>query len=311
MADVRSMNPADGPLCHYRYAWIPKRQSSRLVEVPKPRLREIQRKLLREILDLVPVHRAAHGFRRGYSCRTFVEPHVGRDVILRMDLRNFFPAIPAPRIHALFETLGYPEAVARLLAGLCTNRVPMVVARRGAASWTEAKRLGVPHLPQGAPTSPALANLCALHLDFRLDGLSQALGGQYTRYADDLAISGGEELRRASQRIPALVAAIALDEGFEINHRKTRAMHRGRRQMLTGIVVNTKANVPRQEFDRLKAILSNCVRNGAASQNREGVTDFRAHLAGRVAYVRSLNPGRGAKLEAILSRITWKQEVAG
>jgi len=107
-ADVRGMNPPEGPLCHYRYMWVPKSYGMRLMEVPKTRLREIQRRILRGIIDPIPVHRAAHGFRRGKSCRTYVEPHVGREVVLRMDLRNFFPSIPAPRIHALFDTLGYP-----------------------------------------------------------------------------------------------------------------------------------------------------------------------------------------------------------
>ncbi|HXF79946.1 MAG TPA: hypothetical protein VN598_13845, partial [Usitatibacter sp.] len=131
LADVRGINPAGGRLCHYRYAWVPKRYGMRLMEAPKPRLRGIQRRILREILDPVPVHAAAHGFRKGHSCRSFVEPHVGRAVVLRIDLRNFFPGIPAPRIHALFAMLGYPEAVARLLTGLCTNAVPMRLARQG------------------------------------------------------------------------------------------------------------------------------------------------------------------------------------
>jgi RNA-directed DNA polymerase len=165
--------------------------------------------------------------------------------------------------------------------------------------------LGIPHLPQGAPTSPCIANLCALHLDLRLDALSNALGGQYTRYADDLAISGGEALRRNWPRVSRAIAVIALEEGFAVTHRKTRAMHRGRRQLLTGIVVNTKPNVPRVDFDRLKAILTNCERQGPQSQNRQRMDDFRAHLAGRIAHVSSINTPRGRKLKAIFDRIDW------
>lgn len=144
-ADVRGFNPSEGRVAHYRYVWIPKSYGMLLTEVPKIRLREIQRKILRGILDPIPVHRAAHGFRQGKSCRTYVEPHIGRDVVLRMDLRDFFPSIPAARIHAFFSTLGYPEAVARTLTGLCTNAVPMSVARHGTDSWLAAKRLGVTH----------------------------------------------------------------------------------------------------------------------------------------------------------------------
>lgn len=304
-ADACGINASQGSLCHYRYMWVPKSYGMRLMEVPKIRLREIQRRILRGILDPVPVHRAAHGFCRGKSCRTYVEPHVAREVVLRMDLRDFFPSIPAPRIHAFFGTLGYPEAVTRALTALCTNAVPMAIARRGAASWVDAKRLGVPHLPQGAPTSPALANLCALHLDLRVDELAKSMGGQYTRYADDLAISGGESLRRRIAKISALVTQIAVEEGFDINHRKTRFMQHSDRQFLTGLVVNEKPNVRRQDFDRLKAVLTNCVRQGTASQNRDGVRDFEAHLAGRIAHVASLNLERGKKLKDMFRRIEW------
>jgi len=306
-ADLRGVNGADGPLCHYRYAWVPKRWGMRLMEAPRFRLRAIQRRILRGILDAVTVHRAAHGFCRGKSCRSFAEPHVGRDVVLRMDLRDFFTSIPAPRIHALFDALGYPHAVARILTALCTNAVPMDVARRGAATWSDAKQLGIAHLPQGAPTSPVLANLCALHLDLRLDALARSIGGQYTRYADDLAISGGEALRRRCGGIADLVAAIAAEEGFAVNHRKTRVMHRSRRQVLAGVVVNEKPNVRRSDADRLKAVLTNCVRLGPASQNRDGLPDFAAHLRGRVAHVGSLNPARGAKLSALFGRIDWSR----
>jgi len=306
-ADIRGLNRTEGPLCHYSYAWIPKRYGFRLMEIPKTRLREIQRKILRGILDPVPVHAAAHGFRRGHSCRTYVEPHVGRELVLRLDLRNFFPGIPSSRIHALFATLGYPEAVARILTAICTNSVPMSIARRSSQSWEDAKRLGIPHLPQGAPTSPALANLCALHLDLRLHALAQELDSTYTRYADDIAISGGETLRRRVHAVSELVSVIAMEEGFAVNHRKTRAMHRSRRQLLTGIVVNEKANVRRAEFDRLKATLTNCMRHGPASQNRENRSDFRAHLAGRIAYVASLNAARAMKLRELFNEIEWRE----
>jgi RNA-directed DNA polymerase len=311
-ADVRSMIHDHGPLCHYNYRWVPKRHGYRLMEAPKSRLREIQRRILAEILAPVPVHRAAHGFRAEHSCLTFVLPHCGREVVMRMDLQNFFPSIPAPRVHALFTTLGYPHATARLLTGLCTNRVtPRMLRKIPAAdpsfrlTWMEGKQLEVPHLPQGAPTSPALSNLCALHLDLRLDALAASIGASYTRYADDLAFSGGDEMRRRATRLELTVAAIAREERFEVNHRKTRVMRRSNRQTLTGIVVNDKPNIRRSEYDRLKAILTNCVKRGTASQNRDAHADFRAHLIGRIGYVMRVNAQRGAKLDSIFERIDW------
>ena len=314
-ADLSGMiGSSEGALCHYHYKWIPKRHGDyRMIESPKARLSAIQTKILREILDLIPTHQAAHGFRRGHSCLTYVAPHVGKLVVLRMDLRNFFGSIPSGRVSALFKTLGYPEETARYLAGLCTNRLPVHAALKspGADSgfvlpWLERKKLNEPHLPQGAPTSPALANLCALHLDFRLAALASKLNADYTRYADDLAFSGNEPVRRKIGHLSTLVAAIALDEGFEVNFRKTRAMHKSDRQILTGIVVNERTNLQRKEYDRLKAILHNCLRFDPDSQNRDGHRDFRAHLLGRVNHLKNLNQQRGLKLQALLERIEWQ-----
>ena len=302
----------DGPLRHYRYRWQPKRSGgARLVEAPKPRLKAIQRVVLRAVLDAIPPHDAAHGFRTGRSARTHVAPHVGRPVVLTLDLADFFPSITVARVRALFLTAGYPEEVARQLAGLCTNSVPADVWSdpacpfQGQDLWRVRRLYGQPHLPQGAPSSPALANLAAYRLDARLTGLAASLGARYTRYADDLAFSGGDELARAVKRVVVEVGAIALEEGFAVQHRKTRVMRRGVRQRVTGVVINAHPNVARDTYDTLKATLHNCVRHGPGAENRAGHDDFRAHLAGRVAHVAMLNPARGARLQALFERIAW------
>jgi RNA-directed DNA polymerase len=127
----------------------------------------------------------------------------------------------------------------------------------------------------------------------------------YTRYADDLAFSGDGEFARYVKRYAAQIAAIATEEGWPVQHHKTRIMRQGMRQQLAGVVVNTRVNLARDEYDRLKAILTNCVRHGPASQNRDGRPDFSAYLSGKVAWVRSVNEARGSKLQALLARIAW------
>lgn len=122
--------------------------------------------------------------------------HAGWHVVIRMDLKDFFPSIQLSRIHALFEKLGYPANVAGALARACVNRAPHGVFRdQDGASipWAERQALKSPHLPQGSPCSPALANLCAYRLDVRLEALAQAMGASYSRYADDLAFSGDRD----------------------------------------------------------------------------------------------------------------------
>ena len=301
------------PMSQYSYRVLTKKSGTvRLIEAPKSRLKKIQQQILTQILDRIPPHEAAHGFVRGRSIKTFVAPHVGRRVVLKMDLSNFFPTFRATRIQTLFRTLGYPEPVADLLGGICTSVVPLHVWKNkpvdvSATYWREVRDVyGRPHLPQGAPTSPALANACCYRLDCRLAGLAIAAGANYTRYADDLAFSGDAEFERRVERFAAHVGAILLDEGFAVNFRKTRVLRQGVRQRLAGLVANERVNVQRREFDRLKAILTNCVRHGAETQNREGHPNFRMHLEGRVAFVESVNPEKGKRLRAILERIGSK-----
>jgi retron-type reverse transcriptase len=291
-ADLESLacKTRNPKLRHYHYRILEKPSGGlRLIEAPKKRLKEMQRQILDHILDGIPDHPAVHGFVKGRSIKTFAAPHVGQQVVLRMDIKNFFPSFGCPRIQALFRTAGFPETVADLLGGMCTTATPKEVCAR-LDDETYSRR----HLPQGAPTSPALANMGAFRMDCRLDGLAKTAGVQYTRYADDLAFSGDINFERFSLH----AATIAEEEGFHIHHRKTRIMRQGVCQHLAGLVTNEKLNVSRAEFDQLKAILHNCVKRGPESQNRE-------HLNGRISFVESVNPSRGAKLREIYARITW------
>jgi len=294
------------PLRHYTYQWRAKPSGrARLLEKPKQRLRAIQRRILHEILDRVPPHEAVHGYRRGRSIVTAVAPHSGRRIVLHFDLRDFFPSVRRSRVHALFAALGYPAPVARLLTGLCTNVVPEDIWRVAPESMRHLLRS--PHLPQGVPTSPALANLCANSLDRRLAALARAVGANYTRYADDLTFSGDHDLERSARRFQVQVCILALEEGFEVQTRKSRFMRQGVRQQVGGIVLNQHPNLARNEYDRLKAVLFNCIRFGPDSQNREQHGDFRAHLGGRVAYAAFINPARGQRLRSLFERITWAE----
>lgn len=303
-ADLKGLGYKRGcpKLQHYRYRVLTKRSGDlRLIEAPKQKLKAVQRRILAGILDQIPLHAAVHGFRKTRSIKTFVSPHVGQRVVLRMDLREFFPSVRGVRVQALFRTVGYPERVADLLGGICTNAAPASVLGNQTPSLYRQ-----PHLPQGTPTSPALANLCFYRGDCRLAGLAQSLDAVYTRYADDLAFSGGEAFEPYAAWLPPLIAAILTEEGFAVNHRKTRLMRRGVRQQLAGLVVNDRVNVKRVDFDRLKATLNNCVRLGPDSQNHEGHADFRAHLTGRVGFVEMVNPEKCRRLRAIFDRISWQ-----
>ncbi len=312
-ADVRGLErTAPEPLRHYRWHSVHRATGSRLLGAPKPRLKEIQRRVLRHVLDAVPVHDAAHGCVPGRSVRTSLAPHAGAAVVLHMDLEAFFASIPAARIWGLLQgTAGLTEPVAHAVTGLVTTVVPAQVWRAGPVpAGAEdrdrhrrmGRRLAVPHLPQGAPTSPALANLACFRLDRRLAGLAATYGAAYTRYVDDLLISGG----RGTDRLVERVSAIAADEGFRVHSGKTRAMRSAGRQQALGAVVNVHPALPRRERDALRALLHNCAVHGWRSQTRgRDPATFRDRLLGRVAWAASLDATFGARLHALAGRIDW------
>jgi hypothetical protein len=143
-------------------------------------------------------------------------------------------------------------------------------------------------------------------MDCRLSGLARSVGAAYTRYADDLAFSGGEGLEGSTERLATHVAAILYEEGFSVHHRKTRIMRQSVRQHLAGLVANQNMNVRRSDFDRLKATLTNCIRLGPESQNRDAHPYFRLHLEGKIAFVESINPTKAKRLRDLFERIAWQ-----
>ena len=313
--------PADEQRSHYVYRWVKKRSASlesgapnsapvstqwRLIEAPKQTLKAAQRRILTEILEKVPTHPAAHGFVRGRSIVSNAKPHVGQAVVLKFDLQNFYANVTYSRVVAIFRSIGYCREAAIWLARLTTSAVPWSLSVPDGDEGT--KTLYVRrHLPQGAPTSPALANLSAFGLDVRLSGLLKKFGGNYTRYADDLTLSGNDDFRYALRCVIPLTEQIVRSERFSLNHRKRKVVRRGRRQLVTGVVVNEKTNIRRDDFDRLKAILTNCMKLGPSTQNRDSHDDFAAHLRGRLAFVRQLNRTRGEKLLQLFEQIDWRR----
>ncbi len=316
-ADVKGLarTAPDEALLHYRSSWqVAASGGTRVLEAPKPRLKAAQRRLLAQVLHGIPPHDAAHGFRPHRSVATYAAPHAGKAVVLRLDLEGFFSCVTAGRVFGILHAAGYPEAVAHALTGLCTTVLPRWRWRQVPnpgdpalldAHWRLGRRLAAPHLPQGAPTSPGLANLAAYRLDVRLSALAQAWGGTYTRYADDLALSGGRGWGRGTSRLLDAVGEVAVDEGFRLAPHKTGVMPRAGRQSLGGLVVNARPQVARPEVDLLRAVLHHCVHDGPSTQNREGRPDFEAYLRGRVAWVCQHSPSRAQRLRDDLARVDW------
>lgn len=201
---------------HYRCILRPKpRGGWRLLEAPLPKLKQTQRLLLAQLLHHVPVHEAAHGFVRNRDVSSHASVHAGQGFVAAFDLQDFFTSIGAARITAVWRSLGYPEGTARCLTALTTTRTPAPVRARlsesGALDFRQSLRMASPHLAQGAPTSPALANLCTFQLDVRLSGLAERFGARYSRYADDLVFSGPACLNARFRQLHACTSPAAGD----------------------------------------------------------------------------------------------------
>ncbi|MER2561558.1 MAG: reverse transcriptase family protein [Myxococcaceae bacterium] len=260
----------------------------------------MQRKLLHDLLERVPFHSAAHGGVRGRSAVTHASLHSGRRIVAQFDLADFFPSITFKRVFGFFVALGYRRPLARDLAALTTTSTPSAqLALRDLHSGADrvvfhqlVMRLRERHLPQGAPTSPALANHLAFMLDQRLSEAATSMGLTYSRYVDDLAFSG--DVCVSLPRLERLVESIVLSEGFALRHRKSRLQTSATRQRVTGLVVNEKPQTGRKEFDRFRALLH---------QQAKAPTLARAELEGRAEWFSTGNPTRRAKLRRLLDAI--------
>ena len=236
---------------------IPKRSGGvRTITAPDAATKALQRRILRQLLATLPVHEACHGFERGRSIISNAGPHVGRPVVVRMDIEDFFASTATQRIRRFYRVIGWDRESARILTGLTTLNGG---------------------LPQGAPTSPRLANLVNVRLDARLAGLAASNGARYTRYADDLTFSFDADVH---DRIRAVIRAtkrfLAHDRYRLHEGRKLRIRRQHQRQLVTGLVVNRRAGLPRPRRRWLRAVEHHLRAGRPATLNEAQLTGWRA-----------------------------------
>ncbi len=287
---------------HYVSFDVPKKSGGiRRLSAPHRKLSDAQHWILTNILNLLPVHPCAHGFVAQHSVLTNAAPHVGASVVINADLSNFFPTIAFPRVDGMFRKLGYSPAVATILALLCTE-CPRQALKFSDTIYYAAT--GPRALPQGACTSPAISNQIAAKLDRRMSAMASKLDWKYTRYADDLTWSISGEVTPSVGYVLARMRHIVIDEGFELNHAKTRVQRRSQQQSVTGVVVNDRMSVPRKTIRQIRAILHNAKRTGLDAQNREEHPHFRDWLAGMIGWIQMVTPEQGRKLRSDLAELS-------
>lgn len=275
MADVEPhalLRMSTSPARYYRCFSIPKRSGQRrTISEPLPQLKRVQRFLLSALLKRLPCPPCAMAFRPGVSLRENALCHLGQPWILKVDLRDYFDTLREPRVFALYQSLGYSGPVSTLLTKLC------VLNHR---------------LPQGAPTSPCLSNLLTRDLDGRLNALCAQRALHYTRYADDITISGAFQVR---ELLPQVLSAVK-ECGLLVNYEKIAVLGRHELQSVTGVAVNEKLQVPRRDRRRLRLELFCIQKYGLPAHLRyHGLSPLEGfayceHLLGRVGFCLQINP---------------------
>lgn len=241
-------------------------------------LAEYQRWILRNILSQLPVHPGATAYVPGGSVKRNAAPHTGHRQLVKLDLRDFFGHVTFRQVKDVFAAAGYSDGVSAALAVLCT-------------------RAGT--LPQGACTSPALANLVFYKLDDRIDKWCRSRGITYTRYSDDLSFSADEMDAAALVR---KVRRLLAEEGFAVNGPKTRILGAGECHRITGVVCNEKLQAPAAYRKKLRQEVYYLLRFGleehlsrmgderfCRGRTADGEHYLRS-LLGRIDYVLFLNP---------------------
>ena len=258
---------------HYQEFWMRKRSGGyRMISAPDKDLQAIQSTIYSRILSSVTiVHPAAVGFRCGRSVVDNAAPHLGKRYVLKMDIHDFFGSIRSPRVRQTFKKIGYPENVSKVLGALCCLHR---------------------HLPQGAPTSPALSNIVGYEMDRKLAALAAEYGLTYTRYADDLTFSG--DVFPKEQIIPQ-VKRIIRDVKFEPNHKKTHFMNQSSRKIITGVSVasGVKLTIPKSKKREIRKNVYFILTKGLAEhQRRIGSHDpaYLKRLIGMLCYWRAIEP---------------------
>jgi RNA-directed DNA polymerase len=218
----------------YQEQRIPKRSGGeRILTVPDEGLKRLQRRILRRLLGKLRAHPQAMGFERRHSIVTHARVHQGQAVLLKIDLRNFFLCTTQKRLYRYFRFIGWNRHAAKLLLKLTT--------------WHGG-------LPQGAPTSPRLSNLVNYQLDTRLTRLAETFQARYSRYADDLTFSLGQDDRKVLNYLLRKTKRILGEYGYSLNRKKVRILRQHQRQIVTGLVVNEKVQLPRTTRRWLRAV---------------------------------------------------------
>ncbi|MDZ8095828.1 MAG: reverse transcriptase family protein [Nostoc sp. DedQUE05] len=298
---LRFLTTSTSRTTHYLPFKISKKVGGdRIIYAPKPDLKAAQRWILDNILEKLEIHNAAHGFCKNRSIVTNAKPHVGANVIVNIDLQNFFQSISYKRVKELFSGFGYSESTATIFGLICTTAEIVI---NGQINNTASENR---HLPQGSPASPAISNLVCRNLDSRLATISENLGFCYTRYADDLTFSASGNASPKTSDLIKNIKSIITSESFTVNDNKTKISGKSVQQEVTGVIVNKQLNISKKTLKAFRATLYQIEQEGLSGKTWGKSTNLIAAITGFANYVAMINPTKGAEFKSSVERIKQK-----
>lgn len=298
-------------ISHYKRFYIPKKTGGkRLISTPMPRLKTAQHWILENILSKVPVKDVAHGFVKSRSIVTNATPHLKAEVVINIDMKDFFPSITYPRVKGVFQSLGYSEQVATVMALMCTEPECDEIELDGITYYAAGtERL----LPQGAPTSPAITNIICRKLDARLNGIAKKMAFTYTRYADDLTFSASGEPTSRVKTLMGFIKKVVREEKLTIHPDKIRVLRKGACKEVTGLVVNDKLSIKAKDLDKFRALLYQIEKTGVAGKHWNGSKNLLASIRGYANFINMVDPVKAKpyleKVDRILKANNFKHEI--
>jgi retron-type reverse transcriptase len=280
---------------HYKRFYIAKKSGGkRMISAPMPRLKKAQYWVLDHILNKVSLSEHAHGFVSKKSIVSNALPHLKADILINLDLKDFFPTITFPRIKGVFRKLGYSEQIATLFALLCSEPEAEAVEMDNQTFYTATS---VRKLPQGAPTSPAITNILCRRLDKRLSGLAKKYHFTYTRYADDLSFSAHQSEEKNAHKLLSCIRKVLQSENFHLHPDKLKIMRKGARKEVTGIVVNDKPGIKAKEYDKFRALLYQIEKTGTLEgKHWNNSKNLLAAIKGYANFIAMVDPAKGNPL---------------
>ncbi|MES3030806.1 MAG: reverse transcriptase family protein [Patescibacteria group bacterium] len=255
---------------------------TRIINAPSRKLKELQRSILMFILTKNRLQNCAYGCSKGKSIIENASAHIKSSFMINLDIKDFFPSVHYTKILQLYLDMGFSRDLAKKLCEITTLKYS---------------------LPQGAPTSPYLSNLVLQNLDKRLMLLSRKNRLIYTRYFDDITISGSNQAHKIKGTVEKIITA----EGYKIKRSKVFIYNKGENKKVTGILIKPDRTLDLEDRDLLKKYLQDLKEKGLPALESSLIEKEKQSLRGKISFLKSVNNEEGEAFSRLFEEIKWEE----